>query len=133
MPNYWAVVTIAAGPTLADITIDGTFVPIGTSSTGGLGGHRVINSNADPIPFVFHARGPKSFPVTLGIVLSPLPSGPDIKFNPPAYKIPQSGILSVTNGQIPIKNAATANVQPPPAVASAAVTKTAAKKGGNGK
>ena len=118
MRKYWAVVNVAAGPTFADLTIDGTFVPIGPSATGGLGGHRVLESDKDPIPFVFHARGIKGFPVTLGIVLSPLPSGADIKFNPPNYKIPgsgaDSGVLTVSSG-IPINPAAS----------------PAAKKGGN--
>ena len=126
MPNYWAVVTVAAGPTLVDITIDGTYVPLGPSDTGGTGGHRVIASESDPIPFVFHAKGIKGFPVTLGVVLSPLPSGDDIKFNPPAYTIPESGILAVTDGKIPIKKTAAAQDAIAPA-------KTSPKKGGKGK
>jgi hypothetical protein len=144
MPKFWAVVTVT-GSTLADLTIDGTFVPIGPSDAGGLGGHRVIDSAADPVPFVFHARGPKNFPVTLGITLSPLPSGADIKFNPPAYNIPQSGILSITNGAIPIKPVAAANVplamaidglvakKSPAKKAAPARVKPAVKKGGKGK
>ncbi len=116
MPDYMAVVTVAAGPTSADIAIDGTFVPIGPASSGGLGGQNVITSSADPIPFVFHAKGIKGFPVTLGIVLSPLPKGDDIKFNPPAFKIPESTVLSVADGKIPVKKAAAMeSVMMPPA------------------
>jgi hypothetical protein len=105
MANYWAVVTVA-GPTRADITIDGDYIPIGPSATGGLGGDRVIASVADPIPFVFHAAGVKGYPVTLGIVLSPLPNGSDIKFNPPAYQLPADGSVLTVNGSIPLKPAA---------------------------
>ena len=129
MAKYWAVVTVA-GSTLADITIDETYVPLGPSNTGSIGGHRVLDSASDPIPFVFHARGVKTFPVTLGIVLSPLPSGADIKFNPPDYKIPQSGTLSV-NGNIPIKSAGAATAQPTTGNVAPATKKAAAKKGVN--
>jgi hypothetical protein len=71
--------------------------------------------------------------VTLGIVLSPLPSGADIKFNPPAYKIPESGILAVTDGKIPIKNLATASVQLAMAIGGTVAKKTPAKKAATAK
>jgi len=145
MPDYMAVVTVAAGPTSADITIDGTFVPIGPSDAGCLGGQNVITSNVDPIPFVFHAKGIKGFPVTLGIVLSPLPKGEDIKFNPPAYNIPESATLSVPDGKIPLKKVAAAedvlmssvkggavNGTDPGKKHSPAHAKAAASKGGKG-
>jgi hypothetical protein len=133
MPKYWAVATIATGPTYADLTIDGTFIPIGSSPAGGLGGHRVIDSEADPIPFVFHAKGFKGFPVTLGIVLSPLPSGSDIKFDSVGYKIPDTGgsdsaILTVSDGKIPIKKEALADAQVAVALDSVVVKKAPAKK-----
>jgi hypothetical protein len=128
MPKYWAVVTVDAGPTLVDITLDRTYIPLGPSDTGGLGGHRVVDSAADPVPFVFHARGIKGFPVTLAIVLSPLPSGADIKFNSQGYKIPESGILTVDDGKIPIKTVAAANVQLAMATVGNVAVKTPAKK-----
>jgi hypothetical protein len=128
MPKYWAVATIAAGPTYADLTIDDTYIPIGPSSAGGLGGHRVIDTEADPVPFVFHAKGFKGFPVTLGIVLSPLPSGTDIKFNSESYKIPESGILSVTDGKIPVKKVAFADAQVAVALDDAVVKRAPAKE-----
>lgn len=128
MPKYWAVATIAAGPTYADLTIGDTYIPVGPSSAGGLGGHRVIDTEADPVPFVFHAKGFKGFPVALGIVLSPLPSGTDIKFNSEGYKIPENGILSVTDGKIPIKKVAPEGAQLAVVLDDAVVKKTPAKK-----
>lgn len=126
MPDYKAVVTVTGGSTNADITIDGTPVPLGPTAGGGQGGENIVTSAANPIPFVFHAVGPTGYQVTLKVVLSPLPNGTDITFSPPAYTFPNSTILCIANGGIPFKAPATANVQSPAA-------NVAATQGGAGK
>jgi hypothetical protein len=101
MPRYKAVATVAAGPTNANLTIDGEDIIIDD-----LRGSGIVDSDEDPLPYVYTATGPAGFPADLTVVLTPLPAFPDINFTK-KYVVPDDDQLSDRDGKIPIKKAGT--------------------------
>jgi hypothetical protein len=99
MPRYKVEATVAAGPTNADLIIDGEDVIVDD-----LKGEAIITSDKDPLPYTYEATGTAGFPADLTVVLTPLPAGAPINFTK-KYVIPGGDLLSDDDGTIPIKKA----------------------------
>ena len=102
MPRYKAVATVINGPTNAKLTIDGVRTIIDA-----LSGTGIVNSEKNPIPYVYEAAGPAGFKADLTIVMTPIVPLGDPPLDPTnfskKYVIPEGLLVSDPNGKIPIK------------------------------